>query len=166
MSTRFHAHRAIPKGPGLCQIEGEARMNIDLSTAQRILAAAIEEATKQGLSVCVAVLDAGGNLNAFARMDGSWLGSIDVAYRKARTSVLFQMNTEAVWEACKPGAPAQGLQLTNHGLVTFAGGLPLRWAGGELAGAIGVSGGQVSQDAEVSRAGARAFHTTEEGNHE
>jgi uncharacterized protein GlcG (DUF336 family) len=90
-------------------------------------------------------------------MDGAVLGSIDIALKKARTAVLFEVESEAVWEYCKPGAPAQGLQLTNDTLVTFAGGIPLKTSDGETLGAIGVSGGEVSQDAEVARAGAAVF---------
>jgi uncharacterized protein GlcG (DUF336 family) len=103
------------------------------------------------------VLDASGHLKAFSRMDGAWLGSIDVAMKKAKTSVLFEMKTQDVWEVCKPGAQAHGLELTNDGLVTFAGGIPLKTPGGELLGAIGVSGGQVLQDSEIATAGSAAF---------
>jgi uncharacterized protein GlcG (DUF336 family) len=99
------------------------------------------------------VLDFGGHLKAFSRMDGAWLGSIDVAMKKARTSVLFEMETQKIWEVCRPDAQAHGLELTNDGLVTFAGGIPLKAADGQLVGAIGVSGGQVGQDFEVARAG-------------
>jgi uncharacterized protein GlcG (DUF336 family) len=73
--------------------------------------------------------------------------------KKARTSVLFEMETQKVWEVCRPDAQAHGLELTNDGLVTFAGGIPLKAADGQLVGAIGVSGGQVAQDFEVARAG-------------
>ena len=90
-------------------------------------------------------------------MDGAWLGSIDVAMKKARTSVLFEAETQAVWEVCKPGAQAHGLERTNDGLVTFAGGIPLKAADGKLIGAIGVSGGQVDQDYEVAGAGVTAL---------
>ena len=78
-----------------------------------------------GIAVCVAVLDDAGHLKAFSRMDGAWLGSVDVAMSKARTSVLFQAETQAIGEVCKPGAEAAGLERSNGGLVTFAGGIPL-----------------------------------------
>jgi uncharacterized protein GlcG (DUF336 family) len=90
-------------------------------------------------------------------MDGAWLGSIDVTMRKARTSVLFEMETQSVWDICKPDAQAHGLEQTNSGLVTFAGGVPLRGSDGSLLGAIGVSGGAVAQDFEIARAGALAL---------
>src|ERR671918_2533017 len=82
---------------------------------------------------------------ALRRMDGAVLASIDIAIRKATTAVLFQANSEAVWEYCKPGAPAQGLQLTNGGLAPFGGGIPLKTVDGECVGAVGVSGGAVAQ---------------------
>ncbi len=129
-------------------------MDLELETAQRVLAAGTAKATELGLTMCNAVLDAGGHLKAFARMDRAWLGSIDIAARKARTSVLFEMETEKLWEVCKPGAQAEGLQLTNDVLVTFGGGVPLRAPDGRVVGAIGVSGGQVFQDVQVAWAGA------------
>jgi uncharacterized protein GlcG (DUF336 family) len=92
-------------------------------------------------------------------MDGAWLGSIDVAMKKAKTFVFFEAETQAVWEVCKPGAQAHGLELTNDGLATFAGGVPLKAADGGLLGAIGVSGGQVAQDYEVALAGMAALET-------
>ena len=105
----------------------------------------------------VYVLDAGANMKTFSRMDGAWLGSVDVAVKKARTSVLFESETQAVWEVSKPEAQAHGLELTNDHLVTFAGGIPLRAPDGLLLGAVGVSGGQVAQDYEVAQAAIAAF---------
>jgi uncharacterized protein GlcG (DUF336 family) len=114
--------------------------------------------------VNLAVLDAGAHLMAFVRMDGAVLGSIEVALKKARTAVLFRCASEAVWEYCKPGAPAHGLELSNGGLAPFAGGLPIISASGELLGAIGVSGGAVGQDLDIAKAAIAAFpQLTERG---
>jgi uncharacterized protein GlcG (DUF336 family) len=132
-------------------------MALTLEQGQAVLQAATAKAMEIDIAASVVVLDAAGHLKAFSRMDGAWLGSIDVAMKKAKTSVLFQMKTQDVWEVCKPGAQAHGLELTNDGLVTFAGGIPLKTSGGELLGAIGVSGGQVSQDSEIATAGSAAF---------
>ena len=123
-----------------------------------IVAAAEAKAGELGVPVNIAVLDAGAHLKAFVRMDGALLASIDVATRKARTSVLFAANSEAVWEYSKPGAPAPGLELTNGGLATFAGGIPLKGADGELLGAVGVSGGTVPEDFAIAQAGIAAFN--------
>jgi uncharacterized protein GlcG (DUF336 family) len=132
-------------------------MALTLDQGQAALHAATAKAKEIGIAASVVVLDASGHLKAFSRMDGAWLGSIDVAMKKAKTSVLFEMKTQDVWEVCKPGAQAHGLELTNDGLVTFAGGIPLKTPGGELLGAIGVSGGQVLQDSEIATAGSAAF---------
>ena len=105
----------------------------------------------------IAILDSGGHLKAFLRMDGAVLGSIDISLGKARTAVLFGMSSEAVFEFCKPGAPAYGLENSNGGLVVFAGGRPLRNAAGEVIGAVGVSGGSVLQDLTVAMAGESAL---------
>ena len=132
-------------------------MRITSDRAENLIGAAKVKASEIGIAVSVVILDFAGHLKAFSRMDGAWLGSIDVAMKKAKTSVLFEAETQAVWEVCKPGAQAHGLELTNDGLVTFAGGIPLKAADGSLIGAIGVSGGQVAQDYEVARAVAAAF---------
>ncbi|MDI3288016.1 heme-binding protein [Polyangium sp. 15x6] len=132
-------------------------MSLTADRARAVIAAAETKAWEIGVPVVVAVLDAGVHLKAFARMDGAPLASIDIALKKARTSALFRAPSEAVWEYCKPGAPAPGLELTNGGLAPFGGGVPLE-AGGELVGAVGVSGGAVAQDLEIAKAAAAAFH--------
>ena len=130
---------------------------ITLRQAYAALRAAEKKATAIGVPVNIAILDAGAHLKAFSRMDGAVLGSIDVATRKATTAALFQARSEAVWEYCKPGAPAPALELSNGGLAPFAGGIPLRGPQGVMLGAIGVSGGAVSQDLEIAEAGVAAL---------
>ena len=132
-------------------------MPLTFSQARPVLLAAEAKASAIGVAVIVAVVDAGVHLKAFTRMDDAVLGSIDVALKKARTSALFQANSEAVWEYCKPGAPAHALELTNEGLAPFAGGVLLRAADGAVLGAVGVSGGAVAQDAEIAEAAAAAL---------
>ncbi|WP_395942986.1 heme-binding protein [Brevundimonas sp.] len=129
---------------------------ITLPQAQTILAAAEAKATEIGVQAQIAVLDAGAHLKGFIGMDGAVLGSIDVALGKARTSVLFGITSEAVWDYCKPGAPAPGLELSNGGLMTFPGGAPLT-LDGALIGAVGVSGGSPAQDARIAAAAAAAL---------
>ncbi|KQV57391.1 MULTISPECIES: heme-binding protein [unclassified Caulobacter] len=130
---------------------------LSLSQAQAALAAGQARAAALGTPVNIAVLDASAHLKAFGRMDEAVLGSIDVALGKARTAALFGITSEAVWDYCKPGAPAPGLERSNGGLMTFPGGVPLRDANGRLVGAIGVSGGSPDQDAEIARAAAAAL---------
>jgi uncharacterized protein GlcG (DUF336 family) len=131
-------------------------MQVSSRQAHAVIAAGEAKAEAMGVSVNIAVLDAGAHLRAFTRMDGAVLGSIDVALAKARTSVLFQTTSEAVWDYCRPGAPAPGLERSNGGLATFAGGVPLVSAG-VVIGAVGVSGGAVSQDLDIANAAAVAL---------
>ena len=125
---------------------------ITTKQGQAIIAAGEAWARQISVPVNIAVLDAGAHLKSFSRMDGAVLGSIDIAIGKAKTAVLFGLNSEAVWDYCKPGAPAPGLERTNGGLVTFAGGIPVHSPDGTLIGAVGVSGGAVSQDFEIANA--------------
>jgi uncharacterized protein GlcG (DUF336 family) len=130
---------------------------ITARAAQNLIAAAADHAATIGVPVNIAVLDAGAHLKAFIRMDGAVIGSIDLAVRKARTAVLFETTSEAVWEYCKPGAPAHALELSNGGLAPFAGGISLKGRKGETVGAVGISGGAVSQDLEIAQAAVSAF---------
>lgn len=128
-------------------------MTLTEQQARAVVAAAEGKARELGVPVVVAVLDAGVHLKAFTRMDGAPLGSIDVALRKARTAALFGVPSEAVWEYCRPGAPAPGLEQTNGGLAPYGGGVPLQ-AGPDLAGAVGISGGTIAQDSAIAAAAA------------
>ena len=128
-------------------------MHLSLREAQTIVERARAHAETIGVPMNIAVVDAGAHLLAFARMDGAILGSIDIALRKAKTSILFNNPSEALWEYCKPGGPAPATEVTNGGLIPYAGGVPIRTDDGALIGAIGVSGGMPVQDGEVARAG-------------
>lgn len=130
--------------------------DIDLQTAQKVVSAAIARAKRGKLRMNVAVVDAGGNLKAFARMDGAWLGSIDISIRKARTARYFDMPTGAIGQLSQPGGPLYQIEASNGGLITFPGGIPLRNKKGEVIGAIGVSGDSVENDHLVAEAGAAA----------
>ena len=130
---------------------------ITLDQAARAIAAAKAHAAAMGLTVNVAVLDAGAHLKGFVRMDGAVLGSIDVSIGKARTAALFAMSSEGVWDYCKPGGPAHNLEASNGGLLPFAGGLPLVSRDGGLIGAVGVSGAAPSQDLEIAEAAVAAL---------
>jgi uncharacterized protein GlcG (DUF336 family) len=90
-------------------------------------------------------------------MDGAWLGVIDVAIKKATTSVLFEMETQTLDNYSKAGADAHGIELTNGHPVTFAGGIPLKGVDGQMIGSIGVSEGQVTQDYAVAQSGQSAL---------
>jgi uncharacterized protein GlcG (DUF336 family) len=128
-------------------------MHLSLTDAQRIAELARAHAERIGVPMNIAVVDAGGHLIAFLRMDKAILGSIEIALKKAKTSVLFNNPSEALWEYCQPGGPAPATEHTNGGLVPYAGGVPIQAVDGSMIGAIGVSGGMPAQDGEVARAG-------------
>jgi uncharacterized protein GlcG (DUF336 family) len=130
--------------------------DLTVAAARSVLDAVVAEATHLGVTSNVAVVDAGGHLKAFVRMDGALLGSIDVALRKACTARLFEMPTDELGPLTAPGAPLAGLELTNGGLVTFGGGTPLRGAGGAVVGALGVSGSTVENDTHLAAVGAKS----------
>jgi uncharacterized protein GlcG (DUF336 family) len=110
-----------------------------------------------GVAMNIAVVDEGNNLVAFQRMDGAWLGSIDIAQGKAYTARAFNMSTQDLAPLCQPGEALFGIHASNEGrLIIFSGGIPLERSG-EVVGAIGVSGGAVEQDQAVAEAGAEAF---------
>jgi uncharacterized protein GlcG (DUF336 family) len=130
---------------------------VTLEAAEAIIAAARQRARDIGVPMNIAVVDDGANLVAFARMDGAWLGSIDIALGKAFTARAFDLGTDALAPMSQPGQPLYGITATNHGhVVILPGGLPLE-ADGAIRGAIGVSGGEVGQDQQVAEAGAAAF---------
>jgi uncharacterized protein GlcG (DUF336 family) len=131
--------------------------DLSLGQAQSVLAAALAAADDQGTLMDIAVVDAGGNLKAFARMDGAWLGSIDIAVTKARTARYFDLPTEELGKLSQPGGPLYGIEVSNGGLITFPGGLPLKAEDGTVIGAIGVSGSTVENDRAVAAAGAAAL---------
>jgi uncharacterized protein GlcG (DUF336 family) len=129
-------------------------VSISLREAQAMTDRAREHAAVIGVPMNIAVVDGGGHLLAFARMDGAILGSIDIALAKAKTSVLFNGPSENLWAFCKPGGPAPATEHTNGGLIPYAGGVALHDDDGTLVGAVGVSGGLPVQDGEVARAAA------------
>lgn len=132
--------------------------DITLEQAQKVVAGALEFAKKQGVPMNIAVVDAGCNLKAFCRMDGAFLGSIDVSMKKAKTARMFNMPTSTLGAASQPGGELFGIEATNNGLVIFGGGLLLKDANGVVIGAIGVSGGSVQEDTNVAQAGVDALN--------
>jgi len=131
--------------------------DLTLEAAERILAAAKKKAAELGTRMDIAVVDAGGNLKAFVRMDGAWLGSIDISNRKARTARWFDMNTGEIGKLSQPGGPLYGIEHSNGGLITFPGGVLLKNGKGNVVGAVGVSGSTVENDHAVAAAGAEAL---------
>ena len=130
---------------------------IYLKDAKRIIEAAESKATEIGQPMNIAVADAGGNLIAHVRMDGAWLGSIDISIKKAFTSRAFDIATKDLADHSQSGGQFFGIHASNNGkIMIFAGGIPLK-LDGKVVGAIGVSGGSGEQDHAVAEAGAAAF---------
>ena len=130
---------------------------ITLKDARKIIAAAESKAAEIGQPMNIAVADSGGNLIAHVRMDGAWLGSIDISIKKAYTSRAFDISTRDLAEHSQSGGQFFGIHASNDGrIMIFAGGIPLK-RDGKVIGAIGVSGGSGEQDHAVAEAGAAAF---------
>ncbi len=115
-------------------------MNITLEQAEKIIAVAKEKSASLDTKMNIAIVDGGANLVAFARMDGAWLGSLDISIKKAKTARFFDMNTGVIGELSQPGQPLYNIEHSNGGLITFPGGVPIKDANGQVIGAIGVSG--------------------------
>lgn len=131
--------------------------DITLEMANKVVAAALAKAQAIDTKMNIAVVDAGANLKAFARMDGAWLGSIDISQKKAKTARFFDMDTGIIGSLSQPGGSLYNIEHSNGGLITFPGGVPLKNASGEVIGGIGVSGSSVENDHAVASAGAGAL---------
>lgn len=130
---------------------------ITLADARKIIAAAEKKAQDIGQPMNIAVADGGGNLVSHVRMDGAWLGSIDISIKKAFTSRAFDISTKDLATHSQSGGQFFGINASNDGrIMIFAGGIPLKREG-KVMGAIGVSGGSGEQDHAVAEAGAAAF---------
>jgi uncharacterized protein GlcG (DUF336 family) len=150
-------------GPDLCItscfsfIPNSKHMNVSLEQAQKAIQAAVAKSTSLGLKMNIAVVDAGANLVAFARMDGAWLGSVDIAIKKAKTARFFDMNTGEIGKLSQPGGALYNIEHSNGGLISFPGGIPVKNGEGVIVGAIGVSGSTVENDHIVAEAGVASF---------
>lgn len=131
--------------------------DITTAQAQKVMAGALDFAVKQGVPMNIAIVDAGGNLKMFLRMDGAFLGSIDVSTKKAKTARFFNMSSAQLGAAAQPGKELFGIESTNGGLVIFGGGELLKDSNDVIIGAIGVSGGSVAEDTNVAKAGVAAL---------
>ncbi len=131
--------------------------SVNLADARRIIAVAEKKAAEIGQPMNIAVADGGGNLVAHVRMDGAWIGSIDISIKKAYTSKAFDISTKDLAPHSQSGSQFFGIHASNDGkIMIFAGGIPLK-KDGKVIGAIGVSGGSGEQDHAVAEAGAAAL---------
>ena len=128
-----------------------------MEKAQKLIEAGIVKAKEIGQPMNIAVVDAGANLTAFARMDGAWLGSIDIAINKAFTARAFDITTLGLGRNSQPGDQLFGIHASNHRRVMiFAGGIPIK-VNGQIVGVVGVSGGSGEQDQAVAEAAVAAL---------
>jgi uncharacterized protein GlcG (DUF336 family) len=138
-------------------LQNKGEIMVTLADARRVIAAAEKKAAEIGQPMNIAVADEGGNLVSHVRMDGAWIGSIDVSINKAFTSRAFDISTKDLAAHSQSGGQFFGIHGSNHGrIMIFAGGIPLK-RDGKVVGAIGVSGGSGDQDHAVAEAGAKAL---------
>ena len=128
-----------------------------LDQAQKAVTAAIKASAQLNVKMNIAIVDKGANLVSFARMDDAWLGSVDIAIKKAKTAVFFNMPTGNIGEISQPGKSLYNIEHSNGGLITFPGGVPIHDDHGNLIGGIGVSGDSVENDHKVADAGKKGF---------
>lgn len=136
-------------------------MHINLEHAEEAIYAARKKAISLKTQMCIAVVDSGANLKAFLRMDDAWVGSIDIAIKKAKTACFFGMATGELGKLSQPGKPLYAIEHSNDGLITFPGGLPIVNKDAVLVGAIGVSGSVVENDNAVAEAGVKVVGVSE-----
>ena len=131
--------------------------DITLQQAHKITEAAIKKSEEIGVKMDIAIVDAGANLKSFVRMDDAWLGSIDIAIKKAKTARFFNMPTGEIGKLSQPGTPLYNIEHSNDGLITFPGGLPITNTDGQIIGAVGVSGSSVEDDHSIADAAIKAI---------
>jgi uncharacterized protein GlcG (DUF336 family) len=136
-------------------------MHVTYEQAEQALQAAIRKAKELDTRMCIAVVDSGADLKAFLRMDDAWVGSVDIAIKKAKTACFFGMPTGQIGKLSQPGGPLYGIEHSNDGLITFPGGVPIVNKDGVLIGAIGVSGSSVENDHRVAAAGVEVIGVTD-----
>ncbi len=155
IGTQVHAQQPAPPNldaiPEKMPFANPYGAPIGAAKAEQLIRAAADEATKKGWSMNIAVVDSGGNLVAFLRMDGAQLASITIAEHKARVAVKYRRPTKAFEDAVQKG----GLNyiLTLDDVIASRGGIPLI-EDGKIIGAIGCSGGTGSQDEATCMVGA------------
>ncbi|WP_288445920.1 heme-binding protein [uncultured Chryseobacterium sp.] len=132
-------------------------MEMSYKIADKVLHAAKEKALSLNIPVTIAVVDAGGHLVALARLDSVY-GVIDFALKKAKTAVMFGVNSDVMGSIIsETGMHGYGMINANNGILTIAGGVILKDKEGQIVGAIGSSGGTPEQDKEIAEAGAYAI---------
>ena len=136
-------------------------MHVNLENAEKAIEAAGKKAIALKTQMCIAAVDSSANLKASLRMDDASVGSIDISIKKAKTACFFGMATGQLGQLSQPGEPPYGIEHSNDGPITFAGGLPIVDEDCVLVGAIGVSGSSVENDHAVAEAGVKVLGVSE-----
>lgn len=131
--------------------------DITVDQSSNILKRAQQIAESENILVNIAIVDAGANLKAIMRMDGSYLGSIDIAIKKAKTARYFNTSTGDLGKIAQPGGDIYHIEHSNNGLITFPGGVPIKNKEGVIIGAIGISGGSIEQDHQIASQAAESI---------
>jgi len=127
------------------------------AAAIQAINAGLTKSNEIGTKMNIAVVDRGGNLVAFAREDGAWVGSVDISVKKAKTATFFDMETQEIGKLSQPGGSLYNIEHSNNGLITFPGGIPLSAPDGTILGGVGVSGSTVENDWIVAQAAVEGF---------
>lgn len=134
------------------QRDDGVRRDVTLEVAEELCRAALDAAARLDALVSVAVVDGGGHLVRFSRLDGAEIAGPTLATDKAFTAVAHRIATANLAELVQPGAELYGLQANGDGrYVVFGGGIPL-WSLGRVVGGVGVSGGTTRQDVACAKA--------------
>jgi len=157
LTLAWHNNTAAAQDQPHAKAEPVNTKDISLDEASVAIMAAHKKAQEINCKMDIAIVDAGGNLKCFTRMDGAWLGSIDIAIKKAKTARYFDMPTGEIGKLSQPGQPLYQIEVSNGGLITFPGGVPIKTSDGTVIGAIGVSGSTVDNDHACAQAGADAL---------
>ncbi len=120
------------------------------SLVLQVIERARSAAAKEGLKVCISVVDASGLMSGFLRMDDALPGSIDVSMKKARTAALFRCDSADIGQRACPGGIIYTLEATNGGMISFGGGVTIKDDSGKVIGAVGISGASVDQDQAIA----------------
>lgn len=129
-------------------------VSIGIDAAKKVAAASVTEATKNRWRMAIAVVDTGGHLVYFEKMQDTQTGSVDLAIEKAKTSALFRRPSKLFEDAVAGGGA--GLRLLRlTGAIPIDGGVPII-QDGKVVGAVGISGGSGEQDGQTAMAGAAA----------
>lgn len=132
-------------------------MGLTRNQAHDAISAALKKSKDINTKMNIAVVDEGANLKAFVREDGAWLGSVDIAIKKAKTARFFDMNTGELGILSQPGGSLYNIEVSNNGLISFPGGVLIKSDSGDVIGAVGVSGSTVENDHTVALAAASAI---------